>query len=626
MQFTPSFLDELRGRIGLAELVGRKVRLTKRGREHVGLCPFHNEKTPSFAVVEEKGFFHCFGCGAHGDAIGFVMRAESLSFPEAVERLASEAGLPLPVFDPQERAKAEKRASLGDALELACKWYEEQLRKPVGRAGLEYLRRRGLDDETIGAFRLGFAPASGLQVAIGVDQARLVEAGLMLAAEDGRPARDFFRERVTFPIADRRGRVVAFGARALGDEKPKYLNSRDTELFHKGRTLYNLSKARGVASDTGRIVVAEGYMDVIAFHQAGIGSAVAPLGTALTEDQLQILWKIVPEPIVCLDGDAAGQRAAERAGDRALPLLAPGRSLRFALLPDGEDPDSLLRAHGPEALAKALEQTLPLAELMWRATLNDQPADTPERRAGLRQALLDRTKVIADPVVREYYQREFRDRFERSVAPAPAQPSRRQDRRGPPQRQSTGLLRRYQGNLADRREQALLAAILNRPELLAYVIDDLAHIDFANARLDSLRRRLVDIAAAGLLSVSELDRDNAATPAEIPQAHGPLTLDAAGLRSHLEQCGYATVLEGFGKPEVASLMGSIVRPATPLPDAIRKWKHIHDRHRMPEVEAELTRVGLHPEAAKSAEFFDTRLKPLQDEAVRQNRAANSLDC
>jgi DNA primase len=624
MQFTPSFLDEIRSRIGLAELVGRKVRLQKRGREHVGLCPFHNEKTPSFAVVEEKGFFHCFGCGAHGDAIGFVMRAESLSFPEAVERLASEAGLELPVFDPQERAKAEHRATLGDVLERACRWYEEQLRKPAGRAGLDYLRRRGLDDDTIAAFRLGFAPASGLKAATGVDEARLVEGGLMLAAEDGRPSRDFFRDRVTFPIADRRGRIVAFGARALGDEKPKYLNSRDTDLFHKGRALYNLSKARAVAADTGRLVVAEGYMDVIAFHQAGIGSAVAPLGTALTEEQLQLLWKIVPEPIVCLDGDAAGIRAALRAAERALPLVTPGHSLRFALLPEGEDPDSLLRAHGPDALAKALEGTTPLAELLWRATTADQPADTPERRAGLRQALLDRAKVIADPVVREYYRREFDERFQRSFSPPSQPPSGRAGSRGaPPSRPSSGLLRRYQVNPTEWRERAMLAAILNRPVLLSHLAEDLAHIDFANARLDSLRRRLVDIARAGLTGGSEPERDNTDTSAEIPRESAGSTLDAEGLRSHLEKGGYATVLESLSGREVA-LLGSFIRPETPLPEAIEGWRRTCEVHRLPAVEAELDRARHEYERAPSEAAY-ARLCRLRDEREQARRAAASLD-
>jgi len=626
MQFTPSFLDELRNRIGLADLIGRRVRLTKRGREFIGLCPFHNEKSPSFAVVEEKGFFHCFGCGAHGDAIGFTMRAESLSFPEAVERLAGEANLPLPVFDPQERIREQRRATLAQVLEAACAFFEGELWKPGGRASLDYLKRRGLDEDTIAQFRLGHAPGgSALRTALkaqGIDEERLVEGGLLMAAEAGRPARDFFRDRVTFPIADRRGRVIAFGARALGDEKPKYLNSRDNDLFHKGQTLYNLAKARSVAADTGTLVVAEGYMDVIAFHQGGIGSAVAPLGTALTEDQLALLWKIVPEPIICLDGDAAGLRAALRAAERALPLLAPGRSLRFALLPEGEDPDSLLRAQGPAALDAALRQTVPLAELLWRATTTDQPADTPERKAGLRHALMERTKSIADPMVRDYYRREFEQRFERQFTP-PARPGRERwtPRAAPAPRTGTGLLRRYEVNPTERRERTLLAAIVNRPELLRYVAEELSQLDFTNARLDSLRRRLVDIARAGFTADSDQDQGIIATAAEIPSAPDGLTLDADTLRRHLEQSGFA--LDGLSGREVASL-GSFVRPGTPLPAAIEAWKRVHDAHRLPEIERELARAAQQPEAMRTS-AGESRLLRLRADWERARRAAASLD-
>ncbi|MFI4988621.1 MAG: DNA primase, partial [Alphaproteobacteria bacterium] len=285
MALSPQFLDELRARVGLVEAIARRVKLQRKGREHVGLCPFHNEKSPSFTVNEEKGFFHCFGCGAHGDVIGFVMRSEHLSFPEAVERLAAEAGLAVPQSSPQERARAETLKTLGAALEAACVFYEKQLMSAGGRTAFDYLKRRGLDEVTIARFRLGFAPErnalkSHLQKE-GYGEALLLEAGLLAKSEERNETFDYFRGRVMFPIADARGHVVAFGARTLSDATPKYINSREGELFHKGKMLYGLAHARRGAAERGQLIVVEGYMDVIALHQAGFNEAVAPLGTAL---------------------------------------------------------------------------------------------------------------------------------------------------------------------------------------------------------------------------------------------------------------------------------------------------------------------------------------------------------
>jgi DNA primase len=613
MQFTPSFLDELRSRIGLADLVGRKVRLQKRGREHIGLCPFHNEKSPSFAVVEEKGFFHCFGCGAHGDAIGFVMRSESLSFPEAVERLASEAGLPMPVFDPQERVREQRRATVGQAIEVACAWFEAQLRKPVGRQGLDYLRRRGLDDDVIAQFRLGYAPGGGAALRTtlnqqGIEDTLLLEAGLIIAAEDGRPARDFFRERVTFPIADRRGRVIAFGARSLGDEKPKYLNSRDTDLFHKGTTLYNLAKARAVAADTSRLVVAEGYMDVIALHQAGIASGVAPLGTALTEDQLGLMWKIVPEPVLCLDGDAAGMRAALRAALRALPLLSPGRSLRFALLPEGEDPDSLLRSRGPQAVTAALERALPLAELLWRSVTGNQSADTPERKAGLRQTLMETARKINDPVVREHYTAEFENRFRETFLPRRTSQWSERGRRPvsqPGQKARVRLadysLGRDEAGTSERREQALLGAVLNHPAVLESIADELDEIQFQRRDLDSLRVALLKIA----------------------RSQGGEGLDAAGLKSHFDQTDYAGLVRRLTEPNMFGPR-RFAHPSKSVSEVLAMCRQALEQIRLPQIKAEVEQAGNAPDATKSTAGFD-RVRWLQEEFERLNRVAASLD-
>ena len=386
MAFPPRFLDELRQRLSLAEVVGRRVKLIRRGREFVGLCPFHNEKTPSFNVVEEKCFYHCFGCGAHGDVIGFTMQTESLSFPEAVEQLARRAGLEVPQESREERERAVREATLQGAVDAACAFFEQTLHGPDGRAARAYLDQRGLDDATIRRFRLGFAPDGRDQlkralVSSIIPESLLTEAGLLRKPEGGGASYDYFRNRVIFPIGDRRGRVIAFGGRVLDDGQPKYLNSPDTPLFQKGRVLYGWALARIAAAKDPSAIVVEGYMDVIALHRAGFATAVAPLGTALTEVQIEDLWRIAPEPVLCFDGDAAGQRAAARALARALPILKPGLSLRFATLPAAEDPDSLILHHGPAAMRELLDRAQPLAEVLWRVEAG-QPIDTPERRAG----------------------------------------------------------------------------------------------------------------------------------------------------------------------------------------------------------------------------------------------------
>ncbi len=335
MAFPPRFLEDIRDRVGLADVVGRRVKLIRKGREHLGLCPFHTEKTPSFTVNEDKGFYHCFGCGAHGDVISFIQNTENLSFPEAVEQLAGMAGLAMPEETPEERARMQRQAGLAEAAEAAAHWFAARLRDAAGKAALGYLAERGVDDAALRRFRLGFAPDSreALKQALtgqGFTEAVLVEAGLLIQPEDGRPSYDRFRGRVIFPIADRKGRVVAFGGRILEGDGPKYLNSPETPLFHKGRMLYNMDHAVPAARDGAEVVVAEGYMDVIALDRAGFHAAVAPLGTALTEDQIAALWKLSDEPVLCFDGDEAGGRAAARAADRALPLLRCGPASRCA--------------------------------------------------------------------------------------------------------------------------------------------------------------------------------------------------------------------------------------------------------------------------------------------------------
>jgi DNA primase len=506
MAFPPGFLDELRARLSLSDIIGRKVALKRRsGSEYAGLCPFHNEKTPSFTVNDKKGFYHCFGCSEHGDAVSFVMKTEGLSFPETVEKLAREVGLPVPRATPGERERAERASSLQEIVEQAARWFQKQLRLPAGRHGLDYLRGRGLDDETIDDFRLGFSPDSrdGVIAALkreGATLDKIVEAGLAIQPDDtGREPYDRFRGRVMFTINDRRGRAIAFGGRVMGVGEPKYLNSPETPLFHKGANLYCLDRARVAVTRDQAVVVAEGYMDVIALHGAGFTGAVAPLGTALTEGQLGELWKLADEPYLCFDGDNAGRRAAQRAAERALPLLRPGKSLRFVALPAGDDPDSLIRSHGAEAIRRVLELARPLSDVVWDLETDGKAADTPERRASIRRAVLERADQIADPVVRDYYRRDMRERLDKAhrlTVQAWRPDARRPFRGGGPEPApfAAGAAARQTSVDLDssRQERALLGALIERPALLHILAEELAHLPIGNEELKRLRSGLLD--------------------------------------------------------------------------------------------------------------------------------------
>lgn len=502
MTFSPQFLDELRARASLSGVIGGRVQLTKHGREHKGLCPFHKEKTPSFTVNEDKGFFHCFGCGAHGDVIGFVMQSDGLSFPEAVEKLAADCGLPIPVQSPDERRRQERRAGLYDIVEMAATWFEGQLAGPDGAAARHYLADRGLDAATIAHFRLGFAPdrKAALKSHLcgqDIDEGVLVSLGLLRRPDDNQASYDFFRGRIMFPIADSRGRVIAFGGRALGDFGPKYINSPESDLFQKGAALYNYAGARTAARDAGTVIVGEGYMDVIALHRHGFAHAVAPLGTALTERQLELLWRLASEPVICLDGDTAGRKAAVRAAERALQVLRAGHSLRFAFLPAGEDPDSVLQADGPEALRDIVGRAQRLVDFLWDREMARQPADTPERRAGLRQRLNRLTSEIHDPELRRLYTDEFRSRFDTKFRAQPAA-GRGWGRYQPPVA-DISLMRHALGSDArgDGRaqEQNLIAGIVIHTQLLSQVVEEFTMEPFKSRHLDELRRIILEIFA-----------------------------------------------------------------------------------------------------------------------------------
>jgi len=576
MSLPPSFLDELRARLPLGALVGRHVRLTRRGKELTGLCPFHNEKSPSFTVNEGKGFFHCFGCGAHGDAISFVMRRENLPFMEAVERLAAEAGLAMPRRDAASEEQEARRTGLIGVMELAAADFERRLRLPEGRAALDYLGRRGLSEETIRRFRLGWSGEGrgALLAALGregVSAEQLAAGGLMKPAASGEGFVDLFFSRVMFPIRDRRGRVIGFGGRTLGDGQPKYVNSPETDLFHKRRTLYGLDLAADAARKAGRVVVVEGYMDVIALHQAGFAQAVAPLGTALTEEQMAELWRLAPEPILCFDGDAAGARAAARAAELALPRIGPGRSLRFVTLPAGEDPDTLVSRRGPASFAALLDSARPLAETLFGLLIEGAPAATPEQRAALRARLDEVAGRIEEPTLRDEYRRQFRDWYaERFRArpryvpaarpgarpgthPAAGQTGWRQQQA--PGRGRPGLAgaavpvpRPSAAGAATERERHILAILLNHPGLIARVEEPLAHLELTDPKLDRLRQSLLEI------------------------AHHDTGLDAAALAAHLNRTGLSETAAAVLAP-VPTPLPACAQPSAMPAEAWQGWWH-----------------------------------------------------
>ncbi|CAM8637330.1 DNA primase [Sphingobium sp. AntQ-1] len=516
MSLSPAFLDELRMRTSLSTLIGRTIKVTKAGREYKACCPFHNEKTPSFTINDEKGFYHCFGCGAHGDAIRWMTDQRGLPFMEAVKELAQAAGMDVPAPDPRAAKRAEQAKGLHDAMAAAQGFFEEQLGGIDGGEARAYLQKRGISDATRRAFGFGFSPdgRGRLKSALkDFGEPMLVEAGLLIdpeALEQGnarkRESYDRFRGRLMLPIRDIRGRVIAFGGRILSAGEPKYLNSPDTPLFDKGRTLYNIDRASPASRQTERVIVVEGYMDVIALAQAGFGDAVAPLGTALTEHQIERLWKMVEVPILCFDGDSAGQKAAIRAATRALPLLRPGHSLCFATLPPGKDPDDLLRESGPQAMEAVLKAAEPLIERLWSHELSAMPLDTPEQKAALKQRLRAITDAIAHPDVRAHYAHEFRERYDaRFFARRDNTPAQRQARGGGDggrwQRDKRGNwkapipaagfeVRAIGANgLEQRLLRAVLASLLRHPEQILPHREMLSALQIA----DSLLAQLLDV-------------------------------------------------------------------------------------------------------------------------------------
>jgi DNA primase len=553
MRFTPQFLEELRARLPVSEVVGRRVKLKKAGREYKGLSPFQQEKTPSFTVNDQKQFYHDFSTGKHGNIFDFVMETEGCSFPEAVERLASMAGLPLPAVTPDAARHEQRRKTLYDVMELAAKFFADTLASRNGAKARGYLADRAIAPATQLQFRIGYAPGERFALkeylgGQGIPVDDMVEAGLLIGGEDIPVPYDRFRDRVMFPITDFRGRVIAFGGRALEkDVAAKYLNSPETPLFHKGDNLYNIATARQATHDGSPLIVVEGYVDVIAMVTSGFAGSVAPLGTALTENQLALLWKMADEPILCFDGDRAGQKAAWRAADLALPLLKPGKSLRFALLPEGQDPDDLARSGGRAAIEEVISAARGLSDVIWSREIEGGSFATPERRAALEARIGELSNGIRDEVVRRYYRQDLAERLQKTFAPqgngygggyrnnfrvgqggnfrgngnesgrrfasrgpftpgaagrfaspggrSPNTPGSQTINRGPYQATSPQLalspIMRGQRSAISRREALILQSLINHPWLLHEHLEEVAALELAHPEAHKLRAGII---------------------------------------------------------------------------------------------------------------------------------------
>ncbi len=638
MSFPPAFLDELRLRLPLSELIGKRMRLVRAGREYKGCCPFHKEKTPSFYVNDEKQFFHCFGCGAHGDIIGFTMRHDHLSFPEAVETLAAQAGLSVPQDTPIERERFDQEKRLILLLERATVFFEDQLRAPTGREALGYLKGRGLTEDAMRRFRLGYAP-NDAQALIRKLQSEdftldeMLAVGLIKKAEDRPDHYSFFRNRVMFPVGDRRGQTVAFGGRVMGDGEPKYLNSPDHALFHKGKLLYGLSRARAAMQQGQPLIVVEGYMDVIALVEAGYIGALAPLGTALTEDQLALLWRLLPRadardpardysPILCFDGDNAGLRAAVRAVDRALPLLTSAHTARVAYLPAGEDPDSLLRVAGRGAMQSVLDQAKPMIDVLWALALEGRRLQTPEDRAEAGRAVRQKVGMIRDESLRGLYQDEVEKRLaalfhwpnaENSHQKAPkfAQKSRFRTQKTPflsgfsPS--FPALPRRHPPSAQLLREKVLLALMLNHPALYSEFGEDFSRAAFTTPAFEALRREIVDLFET--------------------ESHE--TLDAGEVYRHLSLGNAASDKAGRLADvlsETTYLHAGFARPSSPIDKARQGWNSIWNKYLQENLQADLQAASLLCRQTPSDANL-TRLMALRDqvEALARESAQQESD-
>ncbi len=612
MRFPPALLDEIRARLSVSQVVARKVPLKKKGREFSGLSPFKTEKTPSFFVNDQKGFYHCFATGEHGDIFTFLMKTEGLSFPEAVEQLAAEAGVQMPKMEVVDQRQEDRRTRLFAVMTASVEFFEAQLRSPAGTEARRYLEKRGLDPRTIARFRLGYGPPSRSALkdhlaGLGFTTEEMALSGMLISGDDIPVAYDRFRHRVMFPITDLKDRTIAFGGRALDPEAPaKYLNSPETPLFHKGSVLFNAARARPIAHDRDEIIAVEGYMDVVALAQAGIENAVAPLGTALTEDQIKLLWRMAPEPVLCFDGDSAGRRAAYRAVDTALPLLQPGRSIGFAFLPEGLDPDDMVRQQGPDALREVLARAKPLAEVLWEREWAAGEWSTPERRALLEQKLRTLLTHITDAAVRQHYAHALKAKLseawqtgsrmepERFIGGGKqaryARPGRRAEpiRRGadgkplPPRPRPSSSLQQSRlvghNEAPQPREALLLLLLVNHPWLIDEHAEEISEIEFSQPALVRLRN--------ALLSLKSND----------------ISLDSSSLRSQLETLNLRQVVELV---ERASLHWShkFADPDADSAEVETGWRHtlaLHDRQKGLKTALEAAERAFHDEGSEES--------------------------
>ncbi len=611
MRFTPQFLEDLRARLPVSEVVGKRVKLKRAGREWKGLSPFQQEKSPSFTVNDQKGFYHDFSSGKHGNIFDFIMETEGVSFPEAVERVAAMAGVSLPASTPDAERHEQRRKTLYDVMELAAKFFAETLASRNGAKARGYLGDRAITPATQLQFRLGYAPADRFALkehlgSQGIPVEDMVEAGLLVSGDDIPVPYDRFRDRVMFPITDHRGRVIAFGGRALEKEVPaKYLNSPETPLFHKGDNLYNLGPARQAAHNGSPLIVVEGYVDVIAMVTSGFAGSVAPLGTALTENQLALLWKMADEPILCFDGDRAGQKAAYRAADLALPQLKPGKSLRFALLPEGQDPDDLARSGGRGAIEEVIAVARSLSDILWSREIEGGGFTTPERRAALEARIGQLTNSVSDEMIRRYYRQDFSERLQRMFAPEGGRgfsgrgrpggesPRRFQPRAsgsfgspggrfpasgvrkqgitgtaqlapGPYQAASAQLaaspMMRGQRSAISRREALILLCLINHPWLLHDHLEEVAALEMANPETHRLR--------AGVIAAFANDHHH--SPEEDEQAEK--------MRADLEASGLSQILQRVERViTTAAVWGT--KAGAARDDVLSTWHQLVVLHR-----------------------------------------------
>ncbi|WP_288193543.1 DNA primase [uncultured Phyllobacterium sp.] len=641
MRFPPSFLDEIRERVPISSVIGTRVSFDRKKTnapkgDFWACCPFHGEKSPSFHCEDRKGRYHCFGCGVTGDHFKFLTELEGLSFPEAVQRVADMAGIPMPARDAEMEMREAKRATLYDVMDMATKFFEEQLQSAAGAKARAYLRDRGLSATTQHAYRLGYSPESrnALKEHLalkGATREQIEACGLVVYGDDKPVSYDRFRDRIMFPIEDLRGRVIAFGGRALTPNAPaKYLNSNETELFHKGKVLFNALRARRAAQPQAgqaakAVIAVEGYMDVIALAQAGFGQAVAPLGTALTEDQLDLLWRMSPEPVLCFDGDQAGIKAAYRAIDLAMPALKPGRSLRFAVLPEGKDPDDLVKASGPQAFQAVLDDARPLADMLWTRETSGGVFDTPERRAELESRLKQMTALIADENVRRHYAQDVRDRIQQFFGSNQRSNNNRRDgdQRGNGQNgygNQNGYGQRGRGAASGRlavsdslarsvlvkttsaapplRETAILMTLFNHPRLIEEDFETVVRLEFSHPDLKRFHSAMLNAMA---------------------EHH---VVDGLEMRKAMAEAGHGTLIEALEALVRRARMWTATAEAAEEDalEALRQAVHLHQRASTLHKELKVAETAL---ATETTDENLNRLLDIQND-IRNAQATEAL--